>query len=57
MERLRQASKILKRSWCQIDESKSVNVEEIIIEIQTMSRVVFSGYVRRFLYRQLLGGC
>jgi len=32
----------------------TVTVEEMSFEIQKMSRVVISGYVRRFLYRQLL---
>jgi hypothetical protein len=36
------------------DEPKTVTVEEISFEIQKMSRVVFSGYAQRSLYRQLL---
>jgi len=43
-----------KRSWCQIYEPKAVAVEEIVFEIQIVSRVVSSGFTRRFLYRQLL---
>ena len=54
IERLRQASITSKRSWYQIDEPKTIIDEEISFEIQKMSRVVFSGYIRRFLYKQLL---
>jgi len=37
MENLRRASKTSKRNWYQIDEPKTVIVEEISFEIQKMS--------------------
>jgi hypothetical protein len=40
-------SKISKRSWC-------LTVGEMSFEIQKISRVVISGYIRQFLYRKLV---
>ena len=37
-----------------ITSQSTVTVEEMSFEIQKMFREVISGYVRRFLYRQLL---